>query len=558
MILIAALVAAAPLAGAQIQHEAEERARAEVNELLRTLCPEQCTVLSVSARVEEEDAGGERTPGFETPGARTVPVLRSLSTNVLVDQRLPPAFRSRVRALIAQKLSGAGVPATVQLSQVGFPPRNPPPYVDPQPPKAAEKLPEPDQKPQLAAATPASSRLAEKLIESAPALAIAILVGTVLLILGGLFFFAARRPRDDWYGDLASEGAPAGGERIAARAAHRARKLEKQLADHRPHRARKLEKQLADHRPLRNQVIREALARGEHAAVARWVRELGEFLLDELRGDSALAPALKTVAGEIAKPLDGAGRAAALQDLEVRALAARLSRANEADPFDFLESVRAESFATAWRALSPGAQEVALRLAPAHLRTACLKEISPAQRQEIAVAWARKPEVSSGYAQAAAEELRARLDDTHAGPAEADRALADLLDSLSREEQDALLEKLRREGDGRAFSGLFTESSLVWAPPELLSAVALAVSPAQLVEYLAGADEALRTHVLKGCPPRLRADVEEELSMRNGAPREAFVLARRQVLAKLREEPERMGLRPADAPAWRPRVVSAP
>src|SRR2546427_495945 len=58
MILIAALVAAAPLAGAQLQHEAEEHARAEANELLRTLCPEQCAVLSVSARVEEEDARG--------------------------------------------------------------------------------------------------------------------------------------------------------------------------------------------------------------------------------------------------------------------------------------------------------------------------------------------------------------------------------------------------------------------------------------------------------------------------------------------------------------------
>jgi len=81
MILIAALVAAAPLAGAQIQHEAEERARAEANELLRTLCPEQCTVLSVSARVEEEDAGGERTPGFETPGARTVPAGRDRSAH---------------------------------------------------------------------------------------------------------------------------------------------------------------------------------------------------------------------------------------------------------------------------------------------------------------------------------------------------------------------------------------------------------------------------------------------------------------------------------------------
>src|SRR5213080_2219423 len=88
-LLIAAAIAAAPLAGATLQHEAEERARADATALLRTLCPEQCVVLSVAARVDEEDAGGERTPGFDTPGARTVPVLRSVSANILVDQRLP-------------------------------------------------------------------------------------------------------------------------------------------------------------------------------------------------------------------------------------------------------------------------------------------------------------------------------------------------------------------------------------------------------------------------------------------------------------------------------------
>src|SRR5437763_4157215 len=211
MVLIAALIAAAPLAGAQLQHEAEERARAEANDLLGTLCPEQCVVLSVSARVDEEDAGGERTPGFETPGARTVPMLRSLSANVLVDQGLPAAFRSRVRALIGQELSAAGVPARVQVSQVGFPPRNPPAYVDPQPPKPAEKPAEPEPKPQLASVTSPSSRLVEKLIESAPALAIALLVGTVLLVLGGLFFFAARRPQETWYGDAGPEQAAAAG-----------------------------------------------------------------------------------------------------------------------------------------------------------------------------------------------------------------------------------------------------------------------------------------------------------------------------------------------------------
>src|SRR5581483_3933651 len=441
----------------------------------------------------------------------------ALSANVLVDQRLPAAFRSRIRALIAQKLSAAGVPATVQLSQVSFPARNPP-----------DKTEDAEQKPPLAATTPVSSRLLDKLVESAPAIAIATLLGAVLMVLGGLFYFAIRRPQEAAYAELPPEEVAAESGSVEAFPVQKMRKLEKQLADD---------------RQLRNAVLREALAKGEHALVARWVRELGESLVDDLRGDEALSPALKAIAAEVARPVDASTRAAALQELEGRTLAARLSRAGDADAFAFLEGVRGDAFVAAWRGLSPGAQAVALRLAPAHLRASALKELPPQQRQEIALAWARRPEVSAGYAQAAAEELRARLADLHAGPAEADRALSDLLDSLTREEQDALMEKLRREGDGRAFAGLVTESSLAWAPPELLSAAALGVGPARLVSFLAGADEGVRAHVLKGCPPRLRAEMEEELSLRTGVPREDFLAARRELLIRLRDEAARVGLK---------------
>jgi hypothetical protein len=539
VILFAALLAAAPLAGAKLQHEAEERVRGETTDLLRTLCPEQCVLLSVSARVEEEDAGGDPTPGFEAPGARTVPVLRSVGANVLVDQRLPAAFRSRIRALIGQKLSGGGVPANVQVTQVSFPPRNPPPYVEPPPPKADK---EPEKKePPVAAAAPVSTRMLDKLVDSAPMLAAVILLGSILIVLGTLFFFAVRRPQDAYY-DLPPDAAPA----------------EPQRDPFPPQRARRLAKQLADDRPLRNAVLREALGKGEHALVARWVRELGDQLLDDLRGDEALAPALAAMAGEVAKQVDPAARAAGLQELEGRTLAARLSRVHEADAFAFLEGVRAEAFVAAWRGLSAGAQEVALRLAPSHLRAAALRELPAEQRQEIALTWARKPEVSSSYALAAADELRAHLADLHAGPAEADRALADLMDSLPREEQDALVEKLRREGDGRAASGLLTESALAWAPLELLSAAALGIAPSKLVVYLGGADDAAKAHVLKAAPSRLRKELEEELALRTAAPREEFLAARRELVARLREEAARMGIQAADVRAWRPRMVSAP
>src|SRR5438045_783294 len=142
-VAIALLMAAAPLAGARMQQEAEDRARAQVTDLLRALCPEQCLLLSVRAQMDEEEAGGEISPGFDAPGARTIPVVRSVNTSVVVDNRLPLQFRVRLKTLIAQRLGGAGVPAEVALQQVAFPLKNPPYLEAHEPPPAAQPAPPP-------------------------------------------------------------------------------------------------------------------------------------------------------------------------------------------------------------------------------------------------------------------------------------------------------------------------------------------------------------------------------------------------------------------------------
>src|ERR1700682_4271810 len=95
--LIALLVAAAPTAGAKMQREGEDRARADAAPLLRALCAAQRFLLSVQARIDDEDVGGQTTPGFDPAGARTVPVLRAISASVLIDPRLPTAFRWRMK-----------------------------------------------------------------------------------------------------------------------------------------------------------------------------------------------------------------------------------------------------------------------------------------------------------------------------------------------------------------------------------------------------------------------------------------------------------------------------
>lgn len=536
--LVIAVAAAAQPSVTKVGHDAEERGRAEVADLLKSLCPEQCILLSVQARVEAQELPVDPTPGFDAAASPVVPELRSVEASVLVDSRLPAPFRARVKALVGQRLSALGVPAKVALEQVSFPQKNPA-YLDPPPPKPPEIKPPDAAKPEIASATPAAAmKLDERLLQHAPLLAVVAMLGLVLLVLGGLFFLAARpRPQPEPIYDFApapepeQPEAPAEGFPAA--------------------RLRKLEKQLVDERALRNSIVREALGRGEHALVARWVRELGDFLLEDVRGDGALGAALSGVAAEVVKPVDAGTRSASLQELEGRAIAARLARANEDDAFAFLEGVRPEAFAAASAGLPASARELALRLAPAHLRAAALRSLEPAARQEIAVAWARKPQVSASYALAAADELRARLAQLSGAPP-ADRALADLLDTLSRAEQDALVDRLRREGSSVA--GLVTESALASAPADAVAAAALRMAPEKLLACLAGADALVLDAVLSALPQKLTAEMKEELSLGSRGSGDFFA-ARRELLDRLHEELNRRGIG-APGLSARPRLAT--
>jgi hypothetical protein len=390
------------------------------------------------------------------------------------------------------------------------------------------------------------------MIDAAPALAALALLAVTLLAVAGIVVLALRRRDEPLYEPLpaAPEDAPAAPVEDPAEAA---------LTHERTHR---LARALSDERALRNAVLREALARGETAHVASWVRELGDFLLEDLRGDPALAPRLAELASEVVRAgrASPATRALALLELEGRVIAARLSRANESvdEAFLFLEGVQPDRFAAACRELPASSLEVALRFCPARLREAALPQLQSEQREQLALAWARRPTLPPSVALAVAAELRARLAESAGGPSQTERMLAELLDALPRAQQDALVERLRREGDARVLRGLLTESALAGAPREVLAAALLAVAPGRLVALLGGCDAALREHLLAVCPARLQAELRDELR----APpqgREQFLAARREVLARLREEAARAGLSLADlspAPGERPRLLS--
>ncbi|MFY0564946.1 FliG C-terminal domain-containing protein [Archangium lansingense] len=548
LIALGCLVCTAALANpatpqARLRADAEERSRAEVTDLLRTLCPEQCVLVSVEARVEEESVGGG-TPGFETlSGGATLPTLRSVTARVLVDSRLPGPFRTRLKDLVAQRLKTVGPQPAVEVESVAFPPRNAPHL----------EAPPLDQKPQQPSATPPTSeaeqgtkevlpmaeRLQERLLEAAPLLVLALLLMLTVLVLGVLLVIAARRPPAPAPLDYAMpEEPPLAQEPTPSAAAP--------TTEYPAVRARRLERTLREERAVRNAVVREALARGELRQVAIWTREMGEFLLDDLRGDSTLGTSLSGLAAELGRvPAGDAGsRATALYDLEGRSIAARLAQAEDSveAAFAFLEGVRPERFAAACQSLSAGAREVALRFAPASLRAVALQALTPSQRAELALGLARQPELSSRYALAVADELRTQLTETAGGASQLERVLGEVLDTLPMEEQDRLIERLRHEGSERLVSSLVTESSLVSAPVEVLGAALLRLPPAQLVTYLNGAERSLRERLLTACPTSMQRELQEELGMRGAERPEAFIGARKELLASLKDEMFRRGL----------------
>ena len=523
------LLAVALTPSARVQREAEDRARSEVADLLRTLCPEQCVILSITARVEDDEVT-RAEPGFDSPGDAVAPVLRKLNASLVVDGKLPSAFRAKVKDLVGQRLRVLGVPGEVALQSVDFPVRNPP-HLEAPPPPMPQSAPVPQAAPPAPAPAPAT--LKERLLQEAPALAAAVLFAIVTMFLGTLFFLAARRSRDPAFETIEADP-------VAATLPE----APQQQAGFTEPRRRKLELALHDERVVRNAVVRDALERGETPLVARWVREMGDFLLDDLRGDATASNALAAVASEIVR---AGPDPASLAVLEGRVIAARLSRAAESGDaaFAFLEGVREDAFGAACRDLSPAALDAALRFAPARLRSAALDGLSAEQRHKLAVSWATRPEVPVSQAIAAAEELRDRLDRIGGGPLQAQRALADLVDSLPRVDQDALVERIRRES-GRVPAAFLTESALSTAPADAVGAAVLGLPVATVATYLSAADADLRERILSTCPARLRRELEEELQVRAAASRVDFVGARRDLLTRLREEITR---RAAPSPA---------
>lgn len=530
---ILTLILAAPAfglgAGAlQLKAQTEEQVRAQTTELLRTLCPEQCVLLNVEAKVAEQvlSAG---TPGFEAlEGTAALPQLKGATATVLVDTELPAAFRARLRPVLAQRLKAFGA-VEVLVEQAPFPPRTPkdPPASQPVAPAAPDK---PEAPPPT---------LQAQLTSAAPIWAAAALFSVVALLLGALLLVATRKAAPAWdLPPLPAEEAGAGAgaaSRVQPPAAHPAPGPADRAAGE--GRWSRVEQVLRGQPAIRNAVVRQALARGERALVCAWAHEFGPLVVSDLQHQPALADAVRALATELGeRPApDPRTRDEAVSTLEARLLAARLHPAADAPHalFAFLEGAPEESVQEALRRLSAPALAVALRFVPSEVRTRALAHQPEAVRLELARAWTQRAVIETREAIAAAEELRAGVSSLLA-TASPDALVMDALEGLDRAAQRRLVQQLA--ADGGAPRGLLTEDGLVSSPLTVLGAALLALPQPTVLSFLQGTEHEVRERLLSACPGSLRGELLNELSLGAVSSSADFRRARRAVLARVREE----------------------
>jgi hypothetical protein len=286
-------------------------------------------------------------------------------------------------------------------------------------------------------------------------------------------------------------------------------------------------------------VFRRLLLAGEHDTVARAVALLGDGVVRDLARDPEVRPALLDAGARTAEilrsPMTDEDRDELLRVIHAELVADRVAhRAEDVRPeLEPLLGWSPEAFARFVDDLDDARlAQVALRHAPPHLMEAYLRGLDDAERARRVEAITAAPPGEPEELEALAAAIEQRAVAAEVGGWEAEH-LVDLLDALPADAQDTLLVRLEaarpdflRRNAGR----LPVESALLRLPEAALAAAWSAVPVEAWVEYLRGAPPEIARRALDACPPRLRASVDEELSLRVATDAEAGRAARKRVV----------------------------
>ena len=530
---------------ARVREDVERR----ISPLLDQMAPGQADLSFVDVRVNRPTALATGTnPGFEDLGPGADFVAERIEINLQLDSKLPAEFRKDLKALIKGKLESLAVPVEIKEHVLTYPtprpqptpPRELPPYYPPPPaPQAAPPAPAP--LPPPAVATPPA-----RAPEAAgwPNWAVALLVAAAALLIACVALLAlvlAERRRNR--AAAAARDAAAGGKEVPARP-------NQPLPG--PDRLPEVRRALVEDRLLARRVLGELLAQNELDKVARTVELVGHTVVDDLRSDPNHTAALR----EAAARLD-ASKAATAE--EVRALAEELYRRvlkhrmmGSGDPveqeFAFLVGLPVARFTSILEGERPAARAVALRYAPAHLRTAYLDECDLEERAALVGALADSNNLKKDYLMDVAATLRARaIEQAHIGGGEASEIelLVEMVEDAPAGERAKLLDAIgptdpdkRRRVQGL----LVTDEALARVADQVLGAAAMSVPQEVLAAFLRAAAPAVMERFLAALPAGITAGMREELSLEIPVAPEAVVEARRTVHRALRRALRERGL----------------
>ena len=528
----------------RVREDVERR----ISPLLEQMAPGQADLGYVDVRVNRPTAlATGANPGFEDLGPGADYVAERIEINLQLDSKLPADFRNNLKALIKGKLESLSVPVDIKDHVFAYPTprpqpppqREPPPFYPPSPqPQAAPQ--QPTSAPQPAPQPP--PRAPEP--TGWPTWAVGLLIAVAALLVACLalmaFIIAERRRARAETADRAAGGT---GKDAPARAGQ---------ALPGPDRLPEVRRALVEDRLLARRVLGELLAQNELDKVARTVELVGPTVVDDLRSDPAHAAALREAAARLdaSAPATAEEVRALVEELYRRVLKHRMMGSGDAveQEFAFLVGLPVARFTAILEGEHPAARAVALRYAPAHLRTAYLEERDLEERAALVSALADSKNVKKDYLMDVAATLRARaIEHAHVGGGEASEMelLVEMIEDAPASDRGKLLEAISPadpERRRRIEALLVTDDTIARVGDSVLGAAALSVPQDVLTTFLRATAPGVTERFLAALPAAISASIREELSLEIPVAPETIVDARRTVHRALRRALRERGM----------------
>ena len=524
---------------AQVRETIERR----ITPLLEQMAPGQAELKYVDVRVNRPTAlPAGASPGFEemAPGAEFV--AEKAEVSLVLDSKLPPAFRKDLKNLIKNRLEGLAVPLEIRESVIPFPtprpqPTTPPelPFRYPPMPQMQQPQPAPAPAPPLPAPAPAQPEGAFRGFPTWLAIVLGVLAG---VLIAGLVAALLALRRKAAQADARRDGTDATGKPTPTAAAA--------AADHLP----EVRRALREDRVLARRVMSELLRENQVEKVAVAVELVGPTVVEDLRGDPTCAIPLREAAALLVEARPRTDTKDIVTHLHRRILKHRMVGAEDpvAQEFAFLLPLSPERLAGVLAPEPPAVQAAALRYAPAHVRSAYISERSPAERSALAAALAAPKSLSKEHLLDVASTLRARAaDQAHLDAGETgDIDLAvELIEERPLAEQAEMLEAMRRGDPAKARAvqaALISDQSFERVSDDVLTAAAMAVPTEVLGRFLRDVPETIAARALSALPRTVAASIQEDLSLDVAPTPQQVSEARRTMFAALRKALRDRGL----------------